>query len=198
MEKTCTKCVRVKPLDEFSKRKALKNGYRSQCKACDKEHNTKFYRDNQDTRKAYSAEWRTNNPERKAEYNTYWRSIPENAIRHQVATDNWRKANEGRRKSVAETWRLANPDRIRQYKVTGGALRRAREANTVPFTADQLAQRWAYYGGMCWMGCGAIATATDHVKPLAKGGAHMLANLRPICQPCNSSKGAKWPLKAAA
>ena len=65
-------------------------------------------------------------------------------------------------------------------------------AFTVPFTAEQLAGRWAVWGNRCWR-CGDKATATDHVKPLTKGGAHILANLRPICKSCNSSKGDQWP-----
>ncbi|MGX7727586.1 HNH endonuclease [Rhodococcus sp. 5G237] len=33
----------------------------------------------------------------------------------------------------------------------------------------------------------------DHVKPINKGGPHMLANLRPACGPCNSRKRDQWP-----
>jgi 5-methylcytosine-specific restriction endonuclease McrA len=49
----------------------------------------------------------------------------------------------------------------------------------------------------CWM-CGGDADTVDHVKPLSKGGAHILANLRSACQSCNSSKGATWPFDLAA
>jgi 5-methylcytosine-specific restriction endonuclease McrA len=42
--------------------------------------------------------------------------------------------------------------------------------------------------------CGAEAVEWDHVKPLAKGGAHILANLRPACLSCNRSKRDRWPL----
>lgn len=31
-------------------------------------------------------------------------------------------------------------------------------------------------------------------KPLAKGGLHCLANLRPACRACNAQKNARWPL----
>ncbi|WP_349257835.1 HNH endonuclease [Iamia sp.] len=41
--------------------------------------------------------------------------------------------------------------------------------------------------------CGVEADSIDHVKPLSKGGAHMLSNLRPSCRSCNSRKGARWP-----
>lgn len=58
--------------------------------------------------------------------------------------------------------------------------------------ASAIAARWSMWGGQCWM-CGALASATDHVKPLAKGGSNWAANLRPACRSCNSSKGDRWP-----
>lgn len=44
----------------------------------------------------------------------------------------------------------------------------------------------------CWM-CGGEWAEIEHVKPLALGGPHILANLRPSCGPCNRRKGAHWP-----
>lgn len=100
------------------------------------------------------------------------------------------------RNSVAWTarnlrWRAANPDRAREIALR--RIARKQEATVVLFTKEQLAEKWAYWGGKCWI-CNAAATATDHVKPLAKGGAHMLCNLRPICLTCNSRKGSRWPI----
>ena len=73
------------------------------------------------------------------------------------------------------------------------AARRARKRNNgvIPFSEAQLRQRWTYYGGRCWM-CGVDADCTDHVKPLARGGSHILCNLRPACTPCNNSKKDAW------
>jgi 5-methylcytosine-specific restriction endonuclease McrA len=39
-------------------------------------------------------------------------------------------------------------------------------------------------------GCTTIATTADHVRPLAAGGSHDLANLRAACRHCNSIGGA--------
>lgn len=65
----------------------------------------------------------------------------------------------------------------------------------IRFTAAEKASRFALWGGRCWM-CGIeAATQEDHVKPISKGGSHCLANLRPICHSCNSSKGGRWPLR---
>ena len=68
-----------------------------------------------------------------------------------------------------------------------------KNAAVVPFDSQLLAQKWEYYGGKCWM-CGEDACEWDHVKPLSKGGSHILANLRPACRRCNASKAAKWPI----
>ncbi|WP_246207809.1 HNH endonuclease [Tsukamurella spumae] len=52
-----------------------------------------------------------------------------------------------------------------------------------------------------WSGCwichepftAALPRTVDHVKPIARGGADMLSNLRPACKPCNSRKNDRWP-----
>jgi 5-methylcytosine-specific restriction endonuclease McrA len=91
-----------------------------------------------------------------------------------------------------ETYR----ESVRALSRRSGAVRRAiKEATVAPFTPDQLSLRWAYYGGKCWLCKTAPATVTDHVKPLSKGGAHMLCNLRPACAHCNGSKHNRWPYR---
>lgn len=99
---------------------------------------------------------------------------------------------------LARQWALANPDRYRARSRLGEQRRRARVKSTkiVDFTRDQLDQRMAYYGRSCYLkldGCTGNFEHVEHVKPIAKGGAHMLANLRPACAPCNYRKGTKWP-----
>ena len=72
------------------------------------------------------------------------------------------------------------------------AMRRAqiRQVAIFPFTAQQLAARLSMWPG-CWM-CGGPWTHVDHVKPLAQGGPHCLANFRPACGSCNSAKWRHW------
>jgi len=66
----------------------------------------------------------------------------------------------------------------------------ARAAGWDYTTAEHIKSRWAMWGDRCYI-CGAPAEATDHVMPLARGGSHWPANLRPICTSCNSRKGAR-------
>jgi len=93
-------------------------------------------------------------------------------------------------RAYTAAWAKANPSAC----VLQTAKRRARKqaATVVPFTVEQLAAKFAYWGNRCWI-CGASAQAADHVKPLAKGGPHVLANIRPICKRCNSRKYTRWP-----
>lgn len=122
----------------------------------------------------------------------------------------WRLANPEKMASARASWEAANPETRRRYRrerkkldpVSNRAYVRARKARqkqltVVAFTAEQLRQRIAFYGNRCWM-CGAPAATVDHVKPLAKGGAHMLCNLRPACTECNSRKGAQWPYTSSS
>jgi 5-methylcytosine-specific restriction endonuclease McrA len=126
----------------------------------------------------------------------------------------WVAAHPERRREQARRYNATHPetlragyerrrreqlDRQREKGRNAAARRLARlkAVSSVPFSDDQLRARLAFYGNRCWM-CGAPGSVVDHVKPLAKGGAHILANLRPACQACNSRKQAKWPFAAVA
>lgn len=86
-------------------------------------------------------------------------------------------------------WQENNPE----ARVNTQGRRRARKkaAPSVKFTAAELKSRMAFFGNRCWM-CRGPFECVDHVKPIAKGGPHILANLRPACTRCNSMKSAKW------
>jgi len=88
----------------------------------------------------------------------------------------------------ALAWRRDHPAEVRRN-------RRARRARVMrapgTHTAQQAEERLALWGWRCWL-CGSEATAVDHVKPLARGGADFACNLRGVCGPCNSRKNSKW------
>lgn len=146
-------------------------------------------------------DWRARNPEHaKATAHRNYLANREKVLertrqRHREGKAKARQAQyylENRERILAKNYRWIRDNRERFYYL--GHRRRALLANapSADFTAEQLAAKWAYWGDKCWV-CGGVPTAMDHVKPIAKGGAHMLCNLRPICKPCNSRKHAKWP-----
>lgn len=125
------------------------------------------------------------------------KSDPSKAEAWRLYNAEWKRneyrTNTAKVRERANAWRHANPERTKLFDARKRRARRAlKAAATVKFTADQLAQKISYWSGLCWM-CGSPWESIDHVKPLWVGGPHMLANLRPACKSCNSSKGKKWP-----
>jgi 5-methylcytosine-specific restriction endonuclease McrA len=107
------------------------------------------------------------------------------------ATQRWAEAHKDVIAFNAARYRSENrvqmrdKERARQAKINGNAPARV--------TQSQLAAKYEMYGNKCWM-CGADGPMSlDHVKPISKGGPHILANLRPACMPCNRRKSAHWP-----
>lgn len=95
----------------------------------------------------------------------------------------------------AKRWRRENPEKSRRHWANWYALKSS--ARIMDVTAELLEQKRAYWGGLCWM-CGRVADTWDHVKPLSKGGAHAVCNLRPACRSCNSRKRDRWPYEVSA
>lgn len=192
--KTCLRCGKTKAIDEFWKDKPRKDGRSPYCKVCGRALNNARYPDERDTRIEYSRQ--------------RWQHDKNDPSYRQAAnkrTSEWAKRNPSKRSAIMEAWRVANQDHVRQYgreykqrnkeRVQESARRRVaakKAASIVPFTIDQLTAKCAYWGNCCWL-CGGEQQAIDHVKPLAKGGPHVLANLRPICRDCNLRKSDKWP-----
>lgn len=100
----------------------------------------------------------------------------------------------------AEVQRVRYQDDPLQIKAAKHA-RRARIAGVlnIPYTSEQLAQKYAYWGNACHIqgrNCKGTADDIEHVIPVdrkPKGGPNILANIRPACKTCNSEKGPKWP-----
>lgn len=97
----------------------------------------------------------------------------------------------------SRNWQRNNPERHKINTQNGQRRYKARKRNapTISFTAEQLAERIAYYAARCWICRVASYEQLDHVKPLTKGGSHMLSNLRPACSACNNRKNDRWPFK---
>jgi len=116
---------------------------------------------------------------------------PSVAARHAACRQVRRSTPEGRERMRQEN--AQRRDEINRSMWVTGMRRRAVEHGVVvgDVTADGLLSRVAYYGEKCWM-CGSPWEHMDHVKPLSAGGAHILANLRPACASCNSSKHSRW------
>lgn len=132
--------------------------------------------------------WRKKHPERDAAAQRKYQASGKSKRDRTAYRRAYYERNRDKVLAQSRAWAKTNVEKARAKR----ARRRARLAGavTVPFTADQLQARRSMFGGRCWI-CRAPATEDDHVKPLARGGAHILANLRPACRPCNRRKGAR-------
>ena len=180
--KVCSKCEMDLPLSQYYSNGGGRPGLRSNCKACvvkqtsaNRVANPEFWRE-------YHREYRAGNRERIREHSRAY------AARNPEKIMAWREANA----EYLKAWRSAQFEANREYS----RQRRARLAGSraVKFSPESLAAKMSYHGNKCWI-CSGPFEAVDHVKPISKGGPHMLSNLRPSCRSCNSSKGAKWPLE---
>lgn len=149
-------------------------------------------------RKPKQAEYKKAHRERFAAYHRAW--IARNKGYHQ----RWRRENP-ERIAYEKAWRAANWDRLLEMarnrdpaaKARTKHAYRARKASAshVDYTATQLRQKFEYHAGRCWICRKQLLPGFhwDHVKPLNRGGADMLSNLRPACGPCNQAKQDRWP-----
>ncbi len=177
MEKQCTKCKKVLPIeDNFTKTtKRLRNGrvyeyWRSHCQSC---------------RAVQCKTWRKSNSEK---IQKYYVEVDKPKCTRRART--YRERHPGRQCEITKRYRQT-PRGTLQHR-QANKLRFHRQRSMLgKFTSEQLMARFAFYGGRCWI-CGKPATTIDHVIPISKGGTNWPANLRPACRTCNARKGNRW------
>lgn len=175
--KRCAKCGQEKPLTEFSVKTANKtDGHRARCRVCEARRNRAYKNANREQIRAKNREWYAANRTREQQ-------------RHRMMY----LLNPQPRRAAGRKWQHANM--VTKRAAMARARARRRHAKGYSYTtAQHIKWRWEMWGNRCWV-CGDVATATDHVKPLARGGAHLPCNLRPICRACNTRKFTHWPLQ---
>lgn len=195
--KRCNRCAASKPLDDYARDRSKRDGVRTICRACTNEANRQAYERDPEKKRASTERWEVANRERSLAYRR--RHYHENKVRYRAMQARWYRDNHERAIAAIREWQRLNPDAYAASRWRRDQRRRARKRATrfCVITRQALEQRWGYFGGRCWM-CNAPASEWDHVKPLSKGGWHVLANLRPACKPCNSAKRDRWPYEMSA
>lgn len=218
--KKCSKCKLLKKTSEFGKSSKSTTGLKSACKACLRKqardyakkkrsmmtdqdcqnHAKKCKKWREDKIKEDHLFWqkeynKNKEKNRKKAREYYHRNIDE----CRLAIKKYQKNNREKVRKSAASWKRNNPDKVKKYKQDNIELyreaarkRRAlKNGNTISyFSHEELMLRMSVFGFKCAY-CGGNFDHVDHVIPLAKGGYHCLANLRPACESCNCSKSSK-------
>jgi 5-methylcytosine-specific restriction endonuclease McrA len=184
--KVCPRCSVPKPLADYRKDKTRPDGRGSWCRSCCREYEKQLYARDPEKYKQAVAARKAADPEKvRARDRSY---NQRHAATHRARSSLWSKSNPERRKVIRQRWEQNN----KVYACLKAGRRRAlvlsRQVGAV--TPEGVAQRVEMYGGMCAY-CGGPYEHLDHVKPLNRGGPHMLGNLRPSCSKCNQEKGAR-------
>jgi 5-methylcytosine-specific restriction endonuclease McrA len=186
----CRICGEELPLDKFYRDRSSPGGFRTACKSCHIVDVLRRQREKADEYAAYQAAYRAAHREEAKQTTARYRAANPEHIRATQDQYRARPENRATARTRAQTFRLANPERRAEYE---RRRRAAKTAVVIGFvTADRLAAKVAYWANRCWI-CFGEWDQFDHVKPLSKGGAHILANLRPVCGDCNRRKSNKWP-----
>lgn len=192
--KACARCRATKPLSEFAPGKKWGDGLFPYCRDCKRAADREYHSRHLGARKATKRkQYARNSQAYKKRAMDAYAADPETVKRR---ASEWRKANPERRKQIvaasAKRRHELSPERRREvWRRRHAAIKRG--VAVYQFTASDVALKVAYWGSACWV-CRSPYQAIDHVKPLKKGGPHMLANLRPICTSCNTRKLDRWPL----
>ena len=205
----CYGCDTTLPAEKFSMDRRRKRGRQSRCKDCNRayaaanrarkaEYDRNRYAENrQQIRAQHQAYAEANRDTITEKKRAYYRE-------NRDAFRDYRLRNSERRAAQRREWAERNPEYATQYRAEHRDRHREREASrraakrgtqVADVTEPLLVQRVAYYGDKCWICREAPYEHLDHVKPLSKGGPHILSNLRPACAPCNIRKSDTWPLE---
>lgn len=205
--KTCSKCGKTKPKDEFASRAASLDGLRSQCKACRRAGARIVYGAARHEKRAAKAAWRVANPEKiKAIYATYYYANREKEKDRRAARTAttctaeesakraaWRANNLDKDAATRVAWQKANADRTCAY----AAARRARKLQATPaWTDDAFVALW-YKGASIMTQLTGAPYHVDHIVPLKSKlvcGLHAHTNMQILPGADNLKKGNRyWP-----
>lgn len=196
--KQCVDCGDTKSLDQFALHRKDGERRRPHCKPCGVERTRVWQNDNKERKRATGLRWFHKHKEAANAAQRKRRKRRDVRTKDRAYQKAYRKAHPDTTTRLwRKRWREAHPVLVKELACIRAKRRYARMKGAKGHvTPTQLRSRIAYYGGRCWM-CGVQATEIDHVKPIAKGGAHLACNLRPACGACNRKKSDIWPWRVA-
>lgn len=135
--------------------------------------------------RAKAAKWRRYNPERAKESGR--RKYLRNRDKIIARSRKWEDDNPEKTRINAKKFRARHREDInRRTQARRARLAGAPGGHSVAHFRV-VAKR---YSDRC-VRCGGQPVTEDHIVPLSRGGSDSIANIQPLCLPCNTSKGAR-------
>lgn len=185
--KRCSKCKQIKPLDHFSKDKAIRGGYTWWCKPCMQSAIKEWEEKHKQERKEYFRQWHINNLERRKAARS--KREKERWKNDQAFRDKKNHLKIERRKIRIES----EPGYIEKTREWGRAHNANRRSHIYHVTNDFTENQWKEliekFDHRCaYCGRKNAKLERDHKIPLSRGGAHTASNIVPACRWCNAHK----------
>lgn len=202
MDKKCSHCKLVKPIDQFNKHARYPDGLQLYCRECQKVSSSESSKRHREHRRIKLTEWRRANPEKyRAQKKRNYARHPEHA---KTRAKRWRENNPERSLMKALQWPKKNPEKrktiVKRYRKNHIEEKREKDRlaqkrrRNVPgtHTEEQWLKLCHRYGFIC-LRCKEHKELTkDHVFPIGHPNCtHNIENIQPLCSVCNSIKGHK-------
>lgn len=182
--KKCSCCKKEKPLNDFYKDVARKDGLARVCKKCHSLSVKKWQEKHPDKFKEINNAWKKSHKEKRNEESKAWAKL------HPEYKSNYYKEHRQQNSEHGKRWRANNKEKTRHYEQNRRARRKGNGGEIAPAQWESIMD---FYGHKC-LCCGKenIKLTMDHVVPIALGGSHTVDNIQPLCGPCNSRKRDKY------
>lgn len=127
--KKCSKCEKIKPINEFFREKNGKDGYRTECKECRKQYckqwrekhkehckqyEKQYYRDNKEYKKQYRKKWGKDNKELCKQYSRQWKKNNKDKVNKMCKK--YRDTHPEERAITLLNYKLRNPEKAKEIK----------------------------------------------------------------------------------
>jgi len=146
----------------------------------------------------YHRKWREANPEKYRALKRAWQQ--ENRNKVNAAADRYRRRHPERVRVSRQKWDEAHPGHYREYQKANldgrrvnCSRRRARIRNLANTLTIDEADEILTTGQCFYCSTTEGPFQLEHYIPLSKGGPTTRNNVVCACEPCNQSKGNKWP-----
>jgi 5-methylcytosine-specific restriction endonuclease McrA len=191
--KVCPRCKQWKPSAEFSPRIArgvsYGDGLQSICKLCFNIRQRARRQLKHEETLAYERAYRERNREKLRAYDRehYLR----NRERHNELIRIGYHKDPEKKLSRIRAYLKANPDKAAAKSNRRRAKEHAAQGSHTIAEWRALKARYDYTCLCCGRREPAIELTRDHIVPLDQGGSDEIANIQPLCRPCNGAKGAR-------